>query len=111
MLIYVTLLLVIQPPQKGKKRVAKPLHKTHETTQVTQKAAQVKGNQKGQTQRDKQSQIRRFFAGFLQFFAFPWNYSMSEAQKTADFRGKPQETADFCRNPFVPLSLSLLIPP
>ena len=29
----------------------------------------------------------------------------------ADFRRKPQETADFRRNPFVPFSLSLLVPP
>ena len=32
-------------------------------------------------------------------------------QETADFRRRPQETADFRRNPFVPCSLSLLIPP
>ena len=36
------------------------------------------------------------------------------SQKTAGnrrFSQKPQETADFCRNPFVPFSLSLLVPP
>ena len=42
---------------------------------------------------------------------FPRNYSISEAQIFADFRRKPQETADFRRNPFVPFSLSLLSPP
>ena len=33
-----------------------------------------------------------------------------KTQETADFRRKPQETADFRRNPFVPFSLSLLVP-
>ena len=38
-------------------------------------------------------------------------FSQKAAGETADFSRKPQETAEFCRKPFVPFSLSLLIPP
>ena len=59
---------------------------------------------------DKRSQIRSFFSQILQIFAFPGNCSISEAQIfAADFRRKPQETADFRRKRFVPFSLSLVI--
>ena len=54
-------------------------------------------------------------AKFAVFRAFPGNFKAFQgrrfSQQTADFRRKRQETADFCRNPFVPFSLSLLIPP
>ena len=61
------------------------------------------------------------FTVFLQIFADFCRFSLflgitafrrrRFSQTTADFRRKPQETADFRRNPFVPFSLSLLIPP
>ena len=61
------------------------------------------------------------FAVFHRFFAdfrFSWELQhfggadfRRKPQETADFRRKPQETAEFCRNPFVPFSLSLLVPP
>ena len=67
---------------------------------------------KGQTKRDKRSRIRSFFSrGFSLIFAdfrFSWKW---EHFRGADSRRKPQETAEFCRNPFVPFSLSLLIHP
>ena len=53
------------------------------------------------------------WTGHLRFCALPGNYSIPEAQIFAN-RRKPQifaETADFCRNRFVPFSLSLLILP
>ena len=43
-------------------------------------------------------------------FSLFLNYSMSEvqiSQKSGGNRRKPQETADVCRNPFVPFSLPL----
>ena len=51
------------------------------------------------------------FAVFSQIFAdlcFSWGLQHFGG---ADFRRRPQETAEFRRNPFVPFSLSLLIPP
>ena len=61
--------------------------------------------------------FRRFSLIFADF-RFPWELQhfggadfRRKPQETADFRRKPQETADFRRNPFVPFSLSLLIPP
>ena len=59
-------------------------------------------------------EIRTFFADFRRFlliFAFPGNYSILGAQIFAGNRRISQQTADFCRNPFVPFSLSLLVPP
>ena len=65
---------------------------------------------KGTTKRDKRSQIWSFFLYiFFADFRFSW---VSYYFGGADFRRKPQrKTADFCRNRFVPFSLSLLIPP
>ena len=51
--------------------------------------------------------FRRFSLIFADF-RFSWELQHFGG---ADFRRKPQETAEFCRNPFVPFSLSLLIPP
>ena len=55
---------------------------------------------------------------FSQIFAdvrFSWEFIAFRRrrflQKTAGNRTFSQQTADFCRNRFVPLSLSLLIPP
>ena len=53
----------------------------------------------------------RFFSWKLQHFGFADFRTKKKPQETTEFRRKPQETADFCRNPFVPFSLSLLIPP
>ena len=58
---------------------------------------------KGTNARDSQFFVD--FRRFLQIFAFPGNCSISGC---ADFR---RETADFRRNPFVPFSLCLLVPP
>ena len=62
-------------------------------------------------------EIRSFSLIFADF-RFSWESQhfggadfRRKPQKTADFRRKPQKTADFCRNPFVPFSLSLLVPP
>ena len=63
-----------------------------------------KGNWKGWTKWDKQSRIRSFFRRFLLSFACSGNYSILEAQIFAENRR-------IRRNPFVPFSLSLLIPP
>ena len=73
----------------------------------------VLGNYQGQTKWDKPSRIRRFSLIFAQIFAdFPGIYSISEAQRLfAENRGKPQKTADFRRNRFVPFSSSLLVSP
>ena len=60
----------------------------------------------GQT--EPNSQFFADFRWFLLIFAFPGNYSISEAQIFAENRRKPQI---FAENPFVPFSLSLLIPP
>ena len=67
------------------------------------------------------AQDSQFFADFRRFlliFRFSWELQhfggadfRRKPQETADFRRKPQETADFRRNPFVPFSLSLLVPP
>ena len=62
--------------------------------------------------RDKLNGTNR--AEFAVFFADVCRFSLFlELQhfKGADFCRKPQETADSRRNPFVPFSLSLLIPP
>ena len=65
-------------------------------------------------------EIRSFSLIFADFadFRFSWELQhfggadfRRKPQETADFRRKPQETADFRRNPFVPFSLSLLVPP
>ena len=77
----------------------------------------LKGNQKGQTKRDKRSQIRRFSLIFADFrFSCELQHFGSaefrrKPQETADFRRKPQKPAETSRNPFVPFSLPLLIPP
>ena len=64
----------------------------------------------GQTEPNSQFFID--FCRFLLIFAFPVNNSISEARIFAENRSRRlQETAEFCRNPFVPFSLSLLIPP
>ena len=56
--------------------------------------------------------IRSFSLILSQIFAdFRFSWELQHFGKNADFRRKPQETADFCRNPFVPFSLSLLVPP
>ena len=75
------------------------------------------GELKGQTKWDKPSRIRTFSQIFADF-RLSWELQhfagadlRRKPQETADFRRKPQETADFRRNPFVPFSLSLLIPP
>ena len=67
------------------------------------------------TKRDKLNGTNRAeFAVFRRIsltfadFRFSWEVQHFGG---ADFRRKPQETADFRRNPFVPFSLSLLIPP
>ena len=60
----------------------------------------------GQTEPNSQ-----IFADFCRFLGITALQRRRFSQKTADFRRKPQETADFRRNPFVPFSLSLLIPP
>ena len=51
------------------------------------------------------------FRRFLRIVAFPRNYSILEAQVFAGNYRFSQKTADFRRNPFVPFSLSLLVPP
>ena len=67
-----------------------------------------KKNQKGQTKWEW-SQIRSFFADFGRFSLFLRITAIRRcrfSQKTTDSRRKPQETAEFCRNPVV-FSLSL----
>ena len=59
------------------------------------------------TNRAEFAVFRRFSLNFAAF-RFSWELQHFGG---ADFRRKPQETADFRRNPFVPFSLSLLIPP
>ena len=59
--------------------------------------------------------VFRTFSLIFVDFRFSWKLqhcgSAEFSQKTAGNRRFSQETADFCRNPFVPFSLSLLIPP
>ena len=50
----------------------------------------------------------RSFSLIFADFRFSWKLQHFGG---ADFRRKPQEPADFRRNPFVPFSLSLLVPP
>ena len=73
------------------------------------------GELKGQTKRDKRSQIRSFFRRFSLIFAdfrFSWelqHFGGRKPQETADFRRKPQQTVDFRRNPPV-CPFSLFVP-
>ena len=60
----------------------------------------------------------RWFSQIFADFRFSWELQhfggadfRRKPQETADFHRKPQETVDFRRNPFVPFSLSLLVPP
>ena len=78
------------------------------------------GEIKGQTKRDKCARfaVFRWFSQIFADFRFSWELQhfggadfRRKPPETADFRRKPQETADFRRNPFVPFSLSLLVPP
>ena len=60
-----------------------------------------------QGQDNKRSQIRSFFCRFSQILVHSLEFLGITALRR---RRKPQETADFRRNPFVPCSLSFLFP-
>ena len=64
---------------------------------------------KGTNARD--SQFSADFRRFSLFLGIPAFQRRRFSQKTAGNRRFSQEIADFCRNPFVPCSLSLLVPP
>ena len=75
-----------------------------------------RGNKRNNLNGTNGAKFAVFFADFRWLFLFCRFLGITAfrrrrfLQKTADFCRKPQETADFRRNPFVPFSSSLLIP-
>ena len=65
----------------------------------------IRGDWKGQTKRDKRSQIHSFSQIFADFCRFSLFLGITASRSRFS-----QKTADFRRNRFVPFSLSLLIP-
>ena len=81
--------------------------KTRSTTTKDKNSGGIKRDKLKGTNGAKFAVFRRFWLIFADF-RFSWEL---QHFGSADFRRKPQEPADFCRNRFVPFSLSLLIPP